>query len=277
MKRSLASYVFAGFAATIVLPVAVSFLPGCAKQKVAVKENDNPLDADSKLFLAAIRGEIPKAAIVEAMDRRIKSLYEQELRNTKFTVGRRLLNGESLNALELQEAANSGDPYAQLTLGYAYLVGPTPTYASMAKESVSGIPLDKRQAYLWLTRAANQNMLRAQWSLSVAYETGDEELELDFGKALYWIRRLINQADSQTINAAFIEHQVGKEINNGIKNGDTSHILEGILKGRASMETLTSDEQIVYTAFQEIDYINNGKSTSNDRPLTPEELRIVSQ
>jgi len=82
-------------------------------------------------------------------------------------------------AAEYQRLAESGDPVAQVNLGYMYYVG-------------EGVTQDYGQALAWYNEAASQGNADAQYNLAVAYAFG-EGVDQDFATAVEWYRAAAEQ------------------------------------------------------------------------------------
>jgi hypothetical protein len=157
---------------------------------------------------------------------------------------------------------------AQLRLGFAYMSGSDPSNPIAAQYGVAGIPLDKEQSYVWLNKAANQQCIRAQWMLACNYSTGDEVLHADFARELYWLNRIVVQADKETMLIAVRQHNTVRDIN------ENKVTIAQVDELSALRKALSQDQQIVVLAIGMLDHIIDGKSPYGDRPLTPEELQI---
>jgi len=94
--------------------------------------------------------------------------------------------GDYTTALnEWRPLAESGDPEAQLNLGFIYSYG-------------LGVVQDYGEAAKWLFRAARQNQAEAQSSLGTAYFHG-QGVPQDYNQALKWYRQAAAQNDGSAI------------------------------------------------------------------------------
>ena len=222
-------------------------------------------DADAQIFLAAIRGEIPESAATGAKARIMEGVNSRLHQEAVSAVGQRALNGEIRDATSLRKASESGDAIAQLHLGLAFLVGPEPSDPASASAWVPGIPSDKKQGYFWLREAATRNNLRAQWILAMAYGRGDEGLNKDFAKEVYWLKRIAVRADEKITKAASLEDR--------FMHGD----MVALQEFNSLNNTLSADERNTLAAIMMLNSLRNGKAPWGDRDLTPEEKTIFKQ
>jgi TPR repeat protein len=74
--------------------------------------------------------------------------------------------------LEFKEAAENGDPEAQIDLGLAYDFG-------------NGVPQDDKEAVKWWRKAVEQGHTKAQFALGFMYYKGDGVLE-NYVQAYAW-------------------------------------------------------------------------------------------
>ncbi len=89
---------------------------------------------------------------------------------------------EEITSFQLyQPKANQGDADSQFNLALLYLQG-------------SGIPQDDRYAVYWLTKAAKQGHVIAQYNLGDLYRHGGgEKIPRDYKQAVYWLTKAAEQ------------------------------------------------------------------------------------
>ena len=97
--------------------------------------------------------------------------------------------------LALAAAAESGDPKAQLRLGFAYLKG-------------QGVETDQALALKWIQRAAEQDYADAEYALGAMYHSGRGALQ-SFPLAVKWFEKAAQQ------NHAEAQYSLGVMYRNG--------------------------------------------------------------
>lgn len=127
----------------------------------------------------------------------------------------------------LREAAMKGIPEAQGAIGYMHLMGE------------SGALLDIKLAQDWMTRAANQGDVNAQYNLAIMY--GGKGIKEDPVKSSHWMRKAAEQGHKYALNSLAFMHQEGKGV---AKDLVLAHMMYGISYKEGNISAITSQKDI---------------------------------
>jgi S1-C subfamily serine protease len=102
------------------------------------------------------------------------------------------------DALVTREAAEQGDPTAQLSLGFLYYQG-------------QGVSQDDAQAIAWIRKAAAQGNAEAQVSIGAAYTIG-RGVQQNYSQAAAWFRRAAEQGNAGAQAHLGLLYETGKGV-----------------------------------------------------------------
>jgi TPR repeat protein len=91
--------------------------------------------------------------------------------------------------------ARGGDKMAQLYLGAMYLYG-------------KGVPVNDREAIIWLRKAAEQGVADAQYFMSVMYSDGRGVARNDI-EATRWVRKAAEQGKKEAQHNLGVAYEIG--------------------------------------------------------------------
>lgn len=120
--------------------------------------------------------------------------------------------------VSLDELAEQGNPYAQQTLGLAYLRGD------------NGKQLDAPKGFAWIRRAAEQNHLEAQTLLGALY-LQDHFMPKDRAEAIMWLTKAAEAGHTQAQVVLGQEYLKGGSTEMSINRGRAAFSLEAATEG----------------------------------------------
>jgi hypothetical protein len=101
----------------------------------------------------------------------------------KYSAGEGVVQNDAAAAWWFTKAAQQGSAEAQFEVGGAYATG-------------KGVPRDDAQAYQWFLKSAQQGLASAQFQVGAAFASGTG-VGQDASQAFQWFQRAANQGDAE--------------------------------------------------------------------------------
>lgn len=98
-----------------------------------------------------------------------------------------------------ERLAYEGDVFTQFNLGLMYY------YGDSANQ-------DLEKAVMWLTRAAEQGYVDAQYHLGVMYNYYVKSPDIDYAQAMYWYKKAAEQNHAEAQNSIGVLYQSGQGV-----------------------------------------------------------------
>ncbi len=107
--------------------------------------------------------------------------------------------GQTKELQQLIARANGGDAAAQYTLAQRYSTG------------APGVPKDFAEAALWIRKAADQGMTKAQYALGMMYANGQGVMK-DAAEAAKWVAKAAEGGDPAAQNTLGVIYEAGQGV-----------------------------------------------------------------